>query len=184
MCCASARSLAAISADGLGRSVVLTTDTTKRARSAQYNLGYEKFSDTQLSDSTIYGIFPNVQIGCHPEAVFIHRFMPHPTDPEQFTYETMILFKPEPSIPGYKPPAWMGLAADADTTGKTRPEPIHTPIGVPAQLGEVLDQDSELLPVVQKGSRSRGFAGPLWSEQEARLRHFHVELDRHISGEK
>ena len=156
----------------------------KRERSVKYNLGYEKFSDTQLSDSTIYGVFPNVQIGCHPEAVFIHRFMPHPTDPEQFTYETMILFKPEPSIPGYKPPAWMGLSPDADTTGKTRPEPVHTGIGVPPQLGEVLDQDSELLPVVQKGARSRGFAGPLWSEQEARLRHFHVELDRYVSGEK
>jgi len=48
----------------------------------------------------------------------------------------------------------------------------------------VLDQDSELLPVVQSGIRSRGFAGPLWSEQEQRLRHFHTELDRHMSGEK
>ena len=44
-------------------------------------------------------------------------------------------------------------------------------------LGEVLDQDSELLPIVQAGARSRGFRGPLWSDQEARLRHFHAELD-------
>ena len=155
----------------------------KRARSAQYNLGYDKFSDTQLSDSTIYGVFPNIQIGCHPEAVFLHRFMPHPRDPEQFTYETIILFKPE-DIPGYSAPAWMGLAADADLTGQNRPEVVHTPLGVSPDLGEVLDQDSDLLPIVQKGARSRGFAGPLWSEQEARLRHFHVELDCYIQGEK
>ncbi len=155
----------------------------KRERSAQYNLGYEKFSDTQLSDSTIYGVFPNVQIGCHPEAVFIHRFLPHPRDPEQFTYETIILFKPE-DIPGYGPPAWMGLSPDADTSGMVRPDVVRVPLGEPPELGEVLDQDSELLPIVQKGARSRGFAGPLWSEQEARLRHFHVELDRYISGEK
>lgn len=154
----------------------------KRARSDQYGLGYEKFSDTQLSDSTIYGVFPNIQIGCHPEAVFIHRFMPHPRDPEMFTYETIILFKPE-DIPGYGAPAWMGLSADADTTGMMRPDIVHTGLGVPPELGEVLDQDSELLPIVQKGARSRGFRGPLWSEQEARLRHFHVELDRHLSGE-
>lgn len=154
----------------------------KRARSDQYGLGYEKFSDTQLSDSTIYGLFPNIQIGCHPEAVFIHRFMPHPRDPEMFTYETIILFKPE-DIPGYGAPAWMGLSADADTTGLMRPDIIHTGLGVPPELGEVLDQDSELLPIVQKGARSRGFRGPLWSEQEARLRHFHVELDRHLAGE-
>ncbi len=153
----------------------------KRVRSAQHNLGYDRFSDTQLSDSTIYGIFPNLQIGCHPEAVFIHRFLPHPTDPEQFTYDTMILFKHE-DIEGYGAPAWMGLAEGTDTTGRTRPEIVHVPLGVPPQLGEVLDQDSELLPVVQKGARSRGFRGPLWSEQEARLRHFHVELDRYMAA--
>ena len=155
----------------------------KRERSKKYDLGYDKFSDTQLSDSTIYGVFPNIQIGCHPEAVFIHRFMPHPRDPEQFTYETIILFKPE-DIPGYSAPAWMGLAEDADTTGKTRPDVVHTGLGQPPELGEVLDQDSDLLPIVQKGARSRGFSGPLWSEQEARLRHFHVELNKYISGEK
>lgn len=152
----------------------------KRERSDRYGLGYERFSDTQLSDSTIYGLFPNVQIGCHPEAVFIHRFLPHPTDPEQFTYDTMILFKPE-DIPGYTAPAWMGLAEGTDTSGATRPEIVRVPLGQPPELGEVLDQDSELLPVVQKGSRSRGFRGPLWSEQEARLRHFHVELDRYMA---
>ena len=155
----------------------------KRERSDKYGLGYDKFSDTQLSDSTIYGLFPNIQIGCHPEAVFIHRFLPNPRDPEQFTYETIILFKPE-DIPGHAPPAWMGLAEDADTSGLDRPEIVHTGLGVAPELGEVLDQDSELLPIVQKGARSRGFAGPLWSEQEARLRHFHVELDRYLSGAK
>ena len=152
----------------------------KRARSAQHNLGYERFSDTQLSDSTVYGVFPNVQIGCHPEAVFIHRFLPNPRDPEQFTYDTMILFKHE-NIPGYSAPGWMGLAEGTDTTGAVRPEIVHVPLGEPPHLGEVLDQDSELLPVVQQGARSRGFRGPLWSEQEARLRHFHVTLDRYIS---
>ena len=54
----------------------------------------------------------------------------------------------------------------------------------PPGLGEVLDQDSELLPIVQAGARSRGFRGPLWSEQEARLRHFHKEIDRYMDGEK
>jgi hypothetical protein len=130
----------------------------KRERAKAHGLDYDKFSDTQLSDSTIYGVFPNVQIGCHPEAVFIHRFLPHATDPEQFTYDNIILFK--------------------------HVDVVRVPLGVPPELGEVLDQDSELLPIVQKGARSRGFKGPLWSYQEGRLRHFHKELDRHISGEK
>ena len=169
--------------DGNAQQSRAAIQQAKRERSAKYGLGYEKFSDTQLSDSTIYGVFPSVQIGCHPESVFIHRFLPHPHDPEQFTYDTMILFKHE-DIPGYGAPAWMGLAEDVDTSGNTRPDAIHTPLGEPPHMGEVLDQDSELLPIVQKGARSRGFHGPLWSEQEARLRHFHVELDRYLSGEK
>ncbi|WP_037500277.1 aromatic ring-hydroxylating oxygenase subunit alpha [Sphingomonas jaspsi] len=155
----------------------------KRERAAKYGLDYDKFSDTQLSDSTIYGIFPNVQIGCHPEALFIHRFLPHPTDPEQFTYDNLILFR-HVDAPGYKAPAWMGLGDEVDTTGMIRPDIARVPLGVPPELGEVLDQDSELLPIVQQGAKSRGFKGPLWSYQEGRLRHFHTELDRYLSGEK
>ena len=74
----------------------------------------------------------------------------------------------------------MGLEPGTDTSGATRPDVVHTGLGQPPRLGEVLDQDSDLLPIVQKGARSRGFRGPLWSEQEARLRHFHVELDRYM----
>ena len=154
----------------------------KRDRAAKYGLDYAKFSDTQLSDSTIYSVFPNVQIGCHPEAVFLHRFVPHATDPNQFTYDTCILYR-DAGVPGLSAPAWMGLAADTDLSGDTRPDIVRTALGEPPGLGEVLDQDSELLPIVQAGARSRGFRGPLWSEQEARLRHFHAELDRQMARE-
>ncbi len=154
----------------------------KRQRAAALGLDWDKFSDTQLSDSTIYSLFPNVQIGCHPEAVFLHRFVPHATDPNQFTYDTCILYR---HIEGANlaAPAWMGLGADVDMTGETRPDIVRTALGEPPELGEVLDQDSELLPIVQAGARSRGFRGPLWSEQEARLRHFHAELDRMMAAD-
>jgi phenylpropionate dioxygenase-like ring-hydroxylating dioxygenase large terminal subunit len=149
----------------------------KRERAAHMGLDYSHFSDAQLTDSTIFGIFPNMQLGCHPEAVFLHRFKPHASDPEQFTYETTILYR-HVDVPGYGAPGWMGLGADVDVTGATRCEPVHTGLGEPPGMGEVLDQDSDLLPIVQAGARSRGFRGPLWGEQEARLRHFHKELDR------
>ncbi|ABQ68619.1 Rieske (2Fe-2S) domain protein [Rhizorhabdus wittichii RW1] len=149
----------------------------KRDRSARLGLGYERFSDAQLTDSVIFGIFPNAQIGCHPEAVFLHRFKPDADDPERFTYETTILYR-HVDVPGYGAPLWMGLGDDVDLTGETRPDVVHTGLGEPPGMGEVLDQDSDLLPIVQAGARSRGFRGPLWGEQEARLRHFHVELDR------
>ena len=84
--------------------------------------------------------------------------------------------------PDYHVPAWFGLPENTDTSGKTRPEIVHFPLGVKPDLGEVLDQDAELLPFVQEGIRSRGFKGPLWSEQELRLRHFHYEIDQYINS--
>lgn len=148
----------------------------KRDRAARLDLDYDRFSDAQLTDSTIFGVFPNVQIGCHPEAVFLHRFKPNADDPNQFTYETNILYR-HVDVPGYGAPGWMGLGDDVDMTGETRPDVVHTGLGEPPGMGEVLDQDSDLLPTVQAGARSRGFRGPLWGEQEARLRHFHHTLD-------
>jgi len=154
----------------------------KRERAARLGLDYSRFEDGQLSDSWATGLFPNVQIGCHPEAVFVMRFLPHESDPERFYYDTMTLIFPADD-PNYRPPAWMGLPDGIDVSGQTRPATEHYAIDEDAQLGQVLSQDSALLPVVQKGMRSRGFKGQLWGEQEQRLRHFHVELERRLGRE-
>ncbi|ARN75501.1 aromatic ring-hydroxylating oxygenase subunit alpha [Oceanicoccus sagamiensis] len=151
----------------------------KRERSERLGLGYERFEDGQLSDSWATGIFPNVQLGCHPEAMFFMRFLPHETDPERFYYDTMTMLLPVDD-PDYSPPAWMGLPEDLDISGGQRPNIEYYSMGEDAGLGLVLSQDSALLPVVQKGMRSRGFKGQLWGEQEQRLRHFHVELARRL----
>jgi carnitine monooxygenase subunit len=78
----------------------------------------------------------------------------------------------------------MGLPEGVDVTGATRPDVERVPVDVRPNLGEVLDQDVDLVSAVQRGSKSRGFRGPLWSEQEQRVRHFHRELDRYMQGEK
>lgn len=164
---------------GTAKETRAAIQAAKRKRAAEVGLDYDKFSDSQLSDSVVYSVFPNAQLGCHPEAIFLHRFLPHADDPNQFTYDTCILYK-HVDAPGYSPPAWMGISPETDLTGDTRPDVVRTGLGEPPGLGEVLDQDSELLPIVQQGARSRGFRGPLWSEQEGRLRHFHAELDRQM----
>ena len=151
----------------------------KRKRAERLGLDYSRFVDGQLSDSWATGIFPNVQIGCHPEAVFLMRFLPHETDPERFYYDTMTLIFPAED-PDYCPPAWMGLPEGTDVTGKVRPATEHYSIDEDAGLGLVLSQDAAFLPDVQQGMRSRGFKGQLWGEQEQRLRHFHVELERRL----
>jgi phenylpropionate dioxygenase-like ring-hydroxylating dioxygenase large terminal subunit len=152
----------------------------KRERAERLDLDYSKLVDGQLSDSWATGIFPNVQIGCHPEAIFLMRFLPHPTDPERFYYDTMTLVMPVED-PGYCPPGWMGLPEGTDVSGNTRPATEHYTLEEDASLGLVLSQDAVFLPVVQQGMRSRGFKGQLWSEQEQRLRHFHVELERRLA---
>lgn len=167
--------------DGSAADVRRAIQEGKRARSERLGLGYERFTDGQLSDSWATGIFPNVQIGCHPEATFLMRFVPHESDPERFYYDTMTLLFPADD-PNYSPPAWMGLPEDTDVSGATRPATEHYTLAEDPQLGLVLSQDASLLPVVQQGMRSRGFDGQLWGEQEQRLRHFHVELERRLFG--
>jgi phenylpropionate dioxygenase-like ring-hydroxylating dioxygenase large terminal subunit len=167
---------------GTAADVRVAIQQGKRERAARLGLDYSRFEDGQLSDSWATGVFPNVQIGCHPEAVFLMRFLPHETDPERFYYDTMTLIFPADD-PNYRPPLWMGLPEGLDVSGRQRPATEHYSIEEDAQLGQVLSQDSELLPVVQKGMRSRGFKGQLWGEQEQRLRHFHVELERRLARE-
>jgi len=170
--------------EGTGLEVRTAVQQAKRARAKRLGLDhYEKFTDGQLTDSWATGYFPNVQIGMHPEGVFIMRFQPHPTDPERFFYDNMTLVR-YVDDPNYFVPGWMGLPKDTDVTGATRPEIEHYAAGVRADLGEVLNQDVDLVEAVQRGQKSRGFRGALWSQQEERLRHYHREVDRYIKGEK
>jgi phenylpropionate dioxygenase-like ring-hydroxylating dioxygenase large terminal subunit len=169
---------------GNAREVRAAVQASKRARARRLGLThYEKFTDGQLTDSWATGYFPNVQIGMHPEGVFIMRFLPHATDPERFYYDNITMYR-YVDDPNYSVPAWMGLPAGTDVTGVTRPNIERVPADQRPDLGEVLNQDVELVAAVQRGSKSRGFRGPLWSDQEQRVRHFHRELDRYIRGEK
>ncbi|MXW49554.1 MAG: aromatic ring-hydroxylating dioxygenase subunit alpha [Gammaproteobacteria bacterium] len=155
----------------------------KRRRAKTLGFDYDHFTDGQLTDSWATGVFPNVQIGMHPEGCFLMRFMPHPTNPQRFFYDAMTLFRPADD-PNYKAPDWMGVPDGTDLTGASRPDTEHVPFGGEANLGEVLDQDVQLLNDVQVGTRSRGFRGCLWGEQEQRLRHYQREVDRYVNGEK
>jgi phenylpropionate dioxygenase-like ring-hydroxylating dioxygenase large terminal subunit len=169
---------------GNAQQVRTAVQRSKRERARRLGLThYEKLTDGQLTDSWATGFFPNAQIGMHPEGVFIMRFLPHPTDPERYYYDNMTLFRPVDD-PNYFVPAWMGLPKGTDVTGATRPQIEDHGAGQRADLGEVLNQDVDLVEAVQRGVRSRGFRGPLWSEQEMRLRHYHREIDRYINGEK
>ena len=156
----------------------------KRERAKRLGISSaDKLTDGQLSDGWITGLFPNVQMGMHAEGVFIMRFVPHATDPERFYYDNILLYR-NVEDPNYDAPTWMAMPDDLDLTGETRPEIERWPSDVVPDIGPVLLQDYEAVEHVQRGLHSRGFKGPLWGDQEARIRHYHRELDRYLDGEK
>lgn len=167
--------------DGNAQDVREAVQQAKRERAKRLGLDYSKLSDAQMTDDWALGIFPNVQVGCHPEGAFIHRSSPHPTDPDQVVYDTILLYR-YVDDPTYTVPVYMGLSAETDVTGAVRPDVQFFPLGAPASLGSVLDQDLAVLPLVQAGTKSRAFKGALWSEQEQRLRHIHTEYDRYMNA--
>jgi len=167
--------------EGTARDVRPALQRAKRERAERLGLDYSQLTDNQLTDSWATGIFPNVQIGLHPEGAFLMRFLPHPTDPERFYYDTMTLYLPTGEAKSMAP-AWMGIPEGTDLSGETRPDTEYLGLQGGKALGLVLEQDSELLPVVQDGMRSRAFRGQLWGEQELRLRHFHAELERYLGA--
>lgn len=152
----------------------------KRKRAEKLGLScYDKLTDGQLSDGWITGMFPNVQMGMHAEGVFIMRFVPHPTDPERFYYDNILLYR-HVEDPHYNVPKWMAMPEGLDVTGELRPDLERWSLDERPDIGYVLLQDYDAVRDVQAGLKSRGFKGPLWGEQEDRVRHYQTEIDRLI----
>lgn len=150
----------------------------KRQRAARLGIDYSGFSDNQLTDDWNYDIFPNIQMGIHPEGVSLLYFRPHAHDPRRFILDVIVMMHPQDD-PQIQPPAYMGLPAGWDISGRERAETIVVDWR-DGGLGQVFDQDSGLFPLVQEGIESIAFRGAVLSEQEQRIGHFHAELDRYI----
>ena len=145
-------------------------------------LDYSSLSDDELTDVTVINVFPNLQISQQLEATYLIRFMPEPNEPTQFIYDSITIV-PQDESGSLRIPDWVPPAAH-EVAGDVRPDIERVPLGGPLDLGLLLNQDTEIVPVLQRGYKSRGFRGPLFSDQELRLKHFHAELDRYIAGER
>jgi len=166
--------------NGTAEQVRSDIQIAKRARAAKSGLDYSKVTDDALTDVLVLSLFPNLQISVQLEATYLIRFMPDPREPTHFIYDSLTLV-PQAEAGSLRIPDWLPPAAHEAVDG--RPEIERVPLGGPLDLGLLLNQDREIVPVLQRGYRSRGFRGPLWSDQELRLKHFHEELDRYIAGE-
>ncbi len=148
----------------------------------RFGIDYSRFTKSQVLDDWNYFIYPNMTFNTHPEGVLIMRFLPHPTDPEKFTYHVHVIM---PKLKdGTKAPFYMGVTDDVDISGNTRPAREHTTPERP-NMGEVLEQDISNMVGTQLGSHSKGFPGGMrYAEREVRLQVFHAETDLYLKGIK
>jgi len=166
--------------DGTKGDVRKAVQDAKRARAERLGLDYSAFLDNQLTDDWNYDIFPNIQVGIHPEGVSMLYFRPHAHDPRKFIFDVIVMMHPQDN-PEILPPAYMGLPEGWDISGREKAEIQHVDWRE-GGLGEVFDQDSGLFAEVQRGIESVAFQGSILSEQEQRIGHFHAELDRYLGN--
>ncbi len=106
-------------------------------------------------------LFPNILVLLQAGNAVIYRALPHPTDPNQCTFEIR--------------------------STKTYPAGVETPratveeVTDPSQVGLIPQQDLSNLPRIQEGLRSRGMRQTwLASNQEKLIVNMHQEEDRYL----
>ena len=146
----------------------------KRRNAERLGVDYAKFTDGQLVDNWQMGLFPNATLNTHAEGVLVQRWMPHPSDPEKMVYRFQVYaLAGARRLPGY-----MGVPEGAEVDAAKVLPITYAPDEERAMLGPVLSQDRELVPRVQQGAHSKGFAGAVFCEQEIRIKHFYDEYLR------
>lgn len=122
--------------------------------------GFER--DQMTSAEDVY-CFPNVVGPMYPGSAILFRARPNGLDPESAVQDTWVLEWPRP---------------DAEPRPPRR---RYVPDWRERDWGEITTQDYENLERVQRGMRSRGFAGlRLNPRQEGNLLHMHRVIDRYL----
>ena len=146
---------------------------------AEAGMDFTRYTPSQLTDDGNYFIFPNTTFNMHAEGFLMMRFRPHPSDPEKCFYDVSA-YAHRVKDPDYRLPLYMG-APDIDLSGVVpRPERVRLKHGE-VSVSAVLDQDSEFVPFVQAGMKSRGFKKLRLSRQERRIQAFYQEYERCLS---
>lgn len=143
----------------------------KRQPDNIFNIDYSHMTDSQVTDIWSGQVFPNVSFTTQAEAFSLQRFHPHPTDPELTIWNIIQV--------GRKTRAPRRLEVDPAVFEGKRPQRKRTTVEETG-LYEVLDQDVETIPMVQKGVRSPSMKFIRLGEQEARLQQMYAELDRYL----
>ncbi len=142
---------------------------TRRMRElgAAAGLDFSDLQDEQLWLDVHYTIFPNLTLNISPGHFWFFRHRPHPDDPNRMFWDFQEYRRVPAGAP--RPPRPEALRA---RWGDGHEQRLHL----------ALRQDGDACPAVQRGMRSRGFAGPTLAHQERRIRHFHRVLSDYLEG--
>jgi phenylpropionate dioxygenase-like ring-hydroxylating dioxygenase large terminal subunit len=126
---------------------------------------YTALSRDQLIDDWHYHLFPNLVFNAHAGGFLFFRIRPDGTTPDR---------------------CWFDLQIYAAVDDATRAAYRYRAAGEVAEratsLGEVLDQDLENLPRVQRGLHHAALDAVTVSRQEIRIVHLHEVLDRWLAA--
>jgi choline monooxygenase len=136
------------------------------ARTADVGAGlghdYSGLSADQLVDDYHYLIFPGLVFNTHAGGFLLFRIRPNATDPDRCWFDLWRFAWPDENgpVPDAVPNTWVDQGAGS--------------------FGQVLDQDFENLPRVQRGLHSASLEFVTLSGQEVRVAHVHTAVDRYL----
>jgi len=138
---------------------------------------YEHLDDEDLTEVAFAFIFPNIALSISSDICVLHRWEPHPTNPEMCSYDMWTLAYPVPgNILNRNGRAIVTKEAPYETFeydgGKGRLDIAD----------QVTYQDMGLAAGQQEAWHSRGYREPYLAGQETRVRRFHETLNDYIAG--
>lgn len=126
---------------------------------------YTGLARSQLIDDWHYHVFPNLVFNAHAGGFLFFRIRPDSASPDRCFFDLQIY-----------------AAVDDATRAAYRYAPPGEVAERAVSLGEVLDQDLENLPRVQKGLHADALQHVTLSRQEIRIVKLHEVLDRYLAG--
>jgi hypothetical protein len=152
----------------------------KRRWGSKYGVDFSGLTDSQLLDLCNPHFFPNMTLQLQESSVMLQMWRPHATDPEKCIYTVMTLL-PVLNDPDH---ALVDISSVGQDAGVVTFDPQARPprkwVTDGRELGFIINQDVQQIPILQQGLRSRAFKGMRFGDQEIRLRHYLKEIDRYL----
>jgi len=168
--------------EGSAQDVRPAVQRLKRDHAVKAGFDVSGFIDGQFTDTWGVSMFPATLIAMNFEVVLLQRLQPHPRDPERYFMTPIVLYRPG-SVSGTGLPPFLSVPG-MDLDPKSIPPTRRYSLQDGFQLGPLIQEDVDIIEKTLLGVKSRGYKGPIWGEQEQRLRHFHKEYDRYMEGGK